>query len=94
MGTINDLDQRLSALTDRKVDLKLVFPVALGVIGLHSTLRNGVGFSEVPAYILICYAFDSFWKFHSGVPARPSKGDTASPAPGDPSSQAAHGQSG
>ena len=71
VGTINDLDQRLSALTGRKVDLKLLFPVALGALGVQSAVRNGIGISEVPAYILIWYAFDTFWKFHSH-PARAS----------------------
>jgi copper chaperone CopZ len=79
--TINDLDQRLSHVTGRKVDLKLLVPVALGALGVQSAVRNGIGLSEVPAYILIWYAFDSFWKFHS----RPSRASTdgASPEPAD-----------
>jgi hypothetical protein len=93
VGTINDLDQRLSKLTGRKVDLKLLFPVALGAIGLQSALRSGIGFSEVPAYILIWYAFDSFWKFHSAAPARAAGGETTTPAAAA-SSQAGDGQPG
>ncbi len=77
VGTINDLDQRLSRVTGRKVDLKLLFPLALGALGVQSAVRNGIGFSEVPAYILIWYAFDSFWKFHSAPAAHTStNGDT------------------
>jgi copper chaperone CopZ len=72
VGTINDLDQRLSRVTGRKVDLKLLFPVVLGALGVQSAVRNGIGLSEVPAYILIWYAFDSFWKFHSAPAARTS----------------------
>ena len=64
VGTMNDLDQRLSELTGRRVDLKLLFPLALGAIGLRSAIVNGLGFAEVPAYILMWYAFDAFWKFH------------------------------
>ncbi len=70
VGTMSDLDQRLSKLTGRKVDLKLLFPLALGAVGVSSALRNGIGLAEVPAYILIWYAFDSFWKFHR-EPASP-----------------------
>ena len=36
VGTINDLDQRLSRVTGRKVDLKLLFPLALGALGVQS----------------------------------------------------------
>jgi hypothetical protein len=25
---------------------------------------RGLGMTEVPAYVLLWYAFDSFWKFH------------------------------
>ncbi|MBV9327239.1 MAG: hypothetical protein JO352_26110 [Chloroflexi bacterium] len=84
VGTVSDLDRRLSELTGRKVDLKLVFPVALGAIGVRSAITNGFGLAEVPAYILLWYAFDSFWKFHqkphTGTPAQDtSGGDTAQP---------------
>ncbi|MBV9355778.1 MAG: hypothetical protein JO023_09655 [Chloroflexi bacterium] len=86
VGSINDLDQRISRMTGRKVDLKLLFPAALGAIGLQSALRNGIGFAEVPAYILIWYAFDSFWKFHSNAPAPAPAATSAprSPASGQP----------
>lgn len=33
VDTMNDLDQRLSELTGRRVDLKLLFPLALGAVG-------------------------------------------------------------
>jgi hypothetical protein len=65
VATMGDLDRRLSELTGRTVDLKLLFPVALGAIGIRAAIVNGIGFVEVPAYILIWYAFDAFWKFIS-----------------------------
>jgi hypothetical protein len=67
---IGDLDARLSALTNRRVDLKLLFPFALGAIGLRQTLSQGLGLSQVPGYVLLWYAFDSFWKFHQQTPRR------------------------
>ena len=86
VGTVNDLDRRLSELTGRKVDLKLLFPVALGAIGVRAAIANGIGFAEVPAYILIWYAFDAFWKFHqtprAGTrPGETTGGDNAQPQP-------------
>jgi copper chaperone CopZ len=72
VGTMNDLDQRLSELTGRRVDLKLLFPLALGAIGLRSAIVNGLGFAEVPAYILMWYAFDAFWKFHQRPRSAPA----------------------
>ena len=64
MDAIGDLDARLSALTNRRLDLKLLFPLALGAIGLRQTLSEGLGLGQVPGYVLLWYAFDSFWKFH------------------------------
>jgi len=64
VGTIGDLDRRLSELTGRKVDLRLLFPVTLGTVGLVRVFSDGLGLTSVPAYILLWYAFDSFWKFH------------------------------
>ena len=75
VDTLNDLDQRLSRMTGRKVDLKLLFPVALGAFGIRSAIVNGFGVSEVPAYILIWYAFDTFWKFHQRQHSAGSAGD-------------------
>ena len=64
VDAVSDLDRQLSALTGRKVDLKLLFPAALGGIGLWRLSAAGLGLAEVPAYVLLWYAFDSFWKFH------------------------------
>jgi copper chaperone CopZ len=75
VDTVNDLDRRLSELTGRRVDLKLLFPLALGAIGLRSAIVNGIGLSEVPAYILLWYAFDSFWKFHQRPASTPGPAD-------------------
>jgi hypothetical protein len=73
VDTVTDLDRQLSLLTGRRVDLKLLFPLALGGVGLWRAARSGLGLAEVPAYVLLWYAFDSFWKFHR-EPARPAAG--------------------
>jgi hypothetical protein len=73
VNALSDLDQRISRWTGRQVDLKLLFPLTLGGIGAVQLARRGLGLSEVPAYVLLWYAFDSFWKFH-----HQSSGDTES----------------
>lgn len=65
MGSLDDLDRRLSKLTGRTVDLKLLFPLGLGAIGVYKLLNDGFQFEELPAYVLLWYAFDSFYKLHT-----------------------------
>jgi hypothetical protein len=61
---IDDLDRRVSLFSGRKFDLKLLFPAALFGLGIRQVFAQGLGLSQVPGYILLWYAFDSFWKFH------------------------------
>jgi hypothetical protein len=74
VDTLSDLDRQIAALTGRKVDLKLLFPATLGAIGVWQAIRNGLGLTQVPAYVLLWYAFDSFWKFHSDVDSSAQRG--------------------
>jgi hypothetical protein len=60
VAVVDELDRRLSAYTGSKVDLKLLFPLTLGGIGVWQWLKYGPGFSTAPAYLLLWYAFDSF----------------------------------
>jgi hypothetical protein len=71
---LSDLDRQIALLTGYKVDLKLLFPLALGGIGLWAAARRGLGLTEVPAYVLLWYAFDSFWKFHREPATPPERG--------------------
>ena len=85
IAAVDDLDRRLSKATRRKVDLKLLFPTGLLALGLRQASTQGLGISTIPAYVLLWYAFDSFWKFHAGKPAAPGKtqglGETPAPGP-------------
>ena len=67
-AALDDLDRRLSRLTGRRVDLKLLFPFGLAAIGVRQLFTRGLGLNQVPAYMMLWYAFDSFWKFHSAQP--------------------------
>jgi Heavy metal associated domain 2 len=71
-GALNRLNRRVSAATGQSVDLKLLVPLTLGGIGVWQTLTRGLGISQVPGYILLWYAFDSYWKFHH-EPVRDSR---------------------
>jgi Heavy metal associated domain 2 len=80
---LTDLDRQLSAMTGRSVDLKLAIPLLLGGLGVVQLARSGFGLGDVPAYVLLWYAFDSFWKFHR---------EPAAPLPNAQSAQAADGR--
>jgi heavy-metal-associated domain-containing protein len=69
INTTDRLDRKLSMLTGQKVDLKMVVPLTVGGIGLFKVMRDGLQLAEIPGYILIWYAFDMFFKFHT-VPDR------------------------
>jgi hypothetical protein len=82
MDALTDLDQRLSRLTGGRIDVKLLFPIGLGVLGVRQIALGGLGLAEVPAYVLLWYAFDAFYKLHQRrtaqlvetVPAEPTTG--------------------
>ena len=72
VDAVSDLDRQLAVLSGHRVDLKLLFPLTLGALGVWKLARRGMGLSDVPAYVVLWYAFDSFWKFHR-PPARPTE---------------------
>jgi hypothetical protein len=89
VDALTDLDRQLSLLTGRTVDLKLLFPMALGGVGLWRAATSGLGLTEVPAYVLLWYAFDSFWKFHR-EPPQPTAGSPNGRKPPARSREDAH----
>jgi len=78
VDALSDLNRQVFGLTGSKVDLKVLFPLTLGAVGLWRAARAGLGLDQVPAYVLLWYAFDSFWKFHAkpdgGSPPRDTDG--------------------
>lgn len=75
ISSVDNLDRRLSRLTGSRVDLKLLFPAGLFALGIRQVLAEGLGFAQVPGYVLLWYAFDTFWKFHQQEPvvAKPER---------------------
>jgi len=64
IDALDDLDRHLSTWTGGKLDLKLLCPLTLGAIGVWKWLHQGLGLNTAPAYLLLWYAFDSFFKLH------------------------------
>jgi len=81
IGALTNLDSRISRLTGRKVDLKLLFPTALGLLGLRQVLAEGLGLTQVPGYILLWYAFDAFYKLHAAPTLEPTESGAVPAAP-------------
>ena len=73
ISVIDDLDRRISLLTGRRIDLKLLFPATLFGLGIRQVATQGLGLAQVPGYILLWYAFDSFWKFHQAEPVEATR---------------------
>lgn len=83
-SSVDNLDRQIAHLTGRKVDLRLLFPAGLFALALRQIFVEGFGLNQVPGYVLLWYAFDSFWKLHRELPsARPA---IAAPANGAVSS--------
>jgi hypothetical protein len=68
---VQDLDHRISEMTGQKLDLKTLFPLTLGAIGVRRLLQSGLGLAEIPTYVLLWYAFDAFYKLHRDTQAAP-----------------------
>lgn len=77
LDALTDLDSRISRLTGGRIDGKLLVPAGIGLLALRQFMSGGLGLAEVPAYVLIWYTFDSFYKLHqrhktAAEPAAPS----------------------
>jgi hypothetical protein len=68
VDAVDDLNARLHRFTGGLVDLKLLFPLSMGAIGVAKVLRDGWQWGEIPAYVLLWYAFDAFYKLHRQPP--------------------------
>jgi Heavy metal associated domain 2 len=70
VDAVGDLDRRLLRLTGHKLDLRLLFPASLFALGLRQALVQGLGLADIPAFVLLWYAFDSFWKMNHESPRK------------------------
>jgi copper chaperone CopZ len=66
LAAVDDVDRRLSQATGRRIDLRLLVPVGLGALGIRlAMLQGGLGFTSVPPFIILWFAFDSFLQLHT-----------------------------
>ncbi|HLH22094.1 MAG TPA: heavy metal-associated domain-containing protein [Chloroflexota bacterium] len=79
IGALDRLDRRLSTLTGQKLDLKVLFPLGLGALGVRQLAVGGWGLAEIPAFVLLWYAFDSFYKLHRAPAVEPTASGFAPP---------------
>jgi Heavy metal associated domain 2 len=61
---LDDADRWLSRLTGRRIDLRTAFPLTLGAVGVWRAASVGLGLSQIPTYVLLWWAFDSFYKLN------------------------------
>ncbi len=67
-GALDDVDRRIYALTGRKIDLKILLPLALAGFGVWQIMQYGLMIEVIPGFLLIWFAFDAFLKLHHHVP--------------------------
>jgi len=58
------LDHFLAEKTNNMIDLKMLVPVLLLGAGLFKIAKTRQWMHEVPAWVLLYYAYDSYLKFH------------------------------
>ncbi|MFM6157086.1 MAG: hypothetical protein ACKO3K_19875 [Cuspidothrix sp.] len=58
------LNKRVERATDGTVDLRFMFPLALGILSVRQLTIKGLQLDIIPWYVLAWYAFDSFLKLN------------------------------
>ncbi|MCC5634847.1 hypothetical protein LC593_03090 [Nostoc sp. CHAB 5844] len=71
-NAVFDLNDRVEQATNNLVDLRFIFPLALGCLSVRQLLVRGLQLEIIPWYVLAWYAFDSFIKLHGVSKPQPS----------------------
>ncbi|MBE9209328.1 hypothetical protein IQ244_23050 [Nostoc sp. LEGE 06077] len=71
-NAVYDLNDRVERATNNVIDLRLIFPLALGCLSVRQLLIKGLQLEIIPWYVLAWYAFDSFIKLHGVNKPQPS----------------------
>jgi hypothetical protein len=58
------VNRYLARMTDNYVDLKMLLPLIFLGAGLYQASKHKAWFAQVPAWVLLYYAYDSYLKFH------------------------------
>lgn len=72
-------DAGVARATDGWIDLKMLVPVAFLGAAVVQVAVSGGGWTAVPPYVLLYYAFDTFVKFHDLTPLREAAATAGGP---------------
>jgi hypothetical protein len=73
IANFTEADRAVARFSGGTTDLKLLIPLFFLALGAFRSLFRGLQLTAVPAYLLLWYAFDTFYKLHTlrtGVPAK------------------------
>ncbi len=62
IATVDDLDRRLSAVTGKNIDLKVLLPLAVSSVGLRQLIVEGLG--EMSGLLLLWIGVDMFLRLN------------------------------
>jgi hypothetical protein len=71
-SAVRDLNARVERATDGRMDLRTVVPLALLTGGLIKLMFDE-NWKAVPPYVLLYYAFDTYWKLNDRSAGRRNK---------------------
>jgi hypothetical protein len=60
INALEDLDHRISALTGRTLNLRVLVPLGLVGVGVWQLFKNGLMLDSIPGWLLVWFAFDAF----------------------------------
>lgn len=66
------MNKKVHDATDGKADLRVIVPAALGVLAIRQLLKDTKSLSQAPWYVLVYYAFDSFYKLNDEMTEPPT----------------------
>ncbi|AFY45923.1 HMA2 domain-containing protein [Nostoc sp. PCC 7107] len=72
-NAVYDLNDRVEKATNNVVDIRFIFPLALGCLSVRQLLVKGLQLEIIPWYVLAWYTFDSFIKLHGTSKPQPIK---------------------
>jgi hypothetical protein len=63
------MNARVHEATNGRADLRFIVPAALTVLAVRQLLRDAKSLRDAPWYVLMYYAFDSFYKLNAELAA-------------------------
>ncbi|ALF52422.1 hypothetical protein ACX27_05470 [Nostoc piscinale CENA21] len=64
LNIMSDFNADVYKMTNGAADLRLIIPLGLGLFALTQLIKQGFKLEDIPWYILVWFAFDSFIKLN------------------------------